>query len=194
MPIAIHIQHHETGARNPCEAREWPESKLRQIFIHELEHIRRNDFLILSLSRFICSVLWFIPVLWIVHAYLKLEQEEICDALVVEEGARPTAYARSLIDLARTARSLVLWSGIFIMKRRNTMLEKRVTSVLNMKHTRVGERAGRRKLRFLSVFTLVIAVLAITLSYAAEKTLISPDIAMKQFTGVYVNTEYVLYS
>jgi hypothetical protein len=34
------------------------------------------------------------------------------------------------------------------------------------------------------------AVLAITLSYAAEKTLISPDIAMKQFAGVYVNTEY----
>jgi len=161
MPIAIHIQYHEAG--------EWPESKLRHIIIHELEHICRNDFLILSLSRFICSVLWFIPVLWIAHAYLQLEQEEICDAFVVEEGARPTAYARYMVDLARTAHSLLLWSGIFIVKRRYTMLEKRITHVLDMKHTRIGERAGRRKLRFLSVFTLVMAVLAITVSYAAKK-------------------------
>lgn len=178
----------------PYEAKDWPKSKLRTILIHELSHIRRHDYLILFLSRFICSVLWFIPVMWVAHAYLQLEQEKICDSAAIEEGERPTVYARYMLDLARTARSLVLWSGIFIMKRRNSMLEKRVANVLVMKKSSIHKRAPLIKSNLLLILILVIAVLIITGSCATGKKIISTNKAMRQFEGVYVNTEYSGYA
>ena len=177
----------------PYEAKDWPESKRRTILIHELSHIRRHDYLLLSISRFICSVFWFIPVTWIAHAYLQLEQEKICDSVPIKEGERPTVYARYMIDLARTARSLVLWSGIFIMKRRNNMLEKRVVNVLGMKRSQFQEKASLRNSRFLSIFILIIVVLIIAGSCATGKKIISTNKAIRQFEGVYVNTEYTGY-
>jgi len=177
----------------PYEAKDWPASKRRTILIHELSHIRRHDYLILTLSRFICSVFWFIPVTWIAHAYLQLEQEKLCDSVPIEEGERPTVYARYMIDLARTARSLVLWSGIFFMKRRSNMLEKRVVNVLCMKRSLSQENTARRKSRFLSILTLILVVLVIAGSCATGKRIISNERAIRQFEGVYVNNEYSGY-
>lgn len=176
----------------PYEAKDWPKLKLRTILIHELSHIRRHDYLIITLSRFICSVFWFIPMMWIAHAYLQLEQEKLCDSAAIEEGGKPTVYARYMLDLARTARSLILWSGIFIIKRRNIMLEKRVTNVLGMKHSLIHEKASRKKSRLLSIFILFL-VLIIAASSATGKKIISTNDAMKKLEGVYINTEYSGY-
>jgi len=176
----------------PYEAIDWPKSKLRTILKHELSHIQRHDYLILSLSRFICSVLWFIPVIWIAHAHLQLEQEKICDSVAIEEGERPTVYARYMLDLARTARSLVLWSGIFIIKRRNTMLEKRLTNILGTRQSLIHEKFSRKKSNFLSILIIFI-ILIIAASSASGKKILSTDDAMKKLEGVYINTEYSGY-
>jgi bla regulator protein BlaR1 len=173
----------------PCESKNWPKTKRRAILIHELSHIRRHDFLILTLSRLICSVFWFIPVTWIAHAYMQLEQEKICDSISVEEGERPTEYARYMVDLARTARSLVLWSGIFIIKRRNNMLEKRVISILETKQESIKNKAYRSKLRYLSLMIIFVVTIMVA-SIATGKKIISRYDAITQFQGVYVNTEY----
>jgi hypothetical protein len=124
---------------------------------------------------------------------LQLEQEKICDSAAIEEGERPTVYARYMLDLARTARSLVLYYGIFIMKRRNNMLEKRVTNVLSMKRSHIHNNVARKKSRFLSIVILFIVVLIIAGSCATGKRIISTDRAMRQFEGAYVNTEYSGY-
>jgi hypothetical protein len=176
----------------PYEAKNWPESKLHTIVIHELAHIRRYDYLVLFLSRFICSVFWFIPVIWIAHAYLQLEQEKICDSVAIQKGERPTVYARFMIDFGRTARSLVLWSGIFIMKRRNKMLDKRVTSILEMKRSLIQESDSRTKLsKLIPNLILVIAVLIIAGSCATfNKTYVSSDYVLKELSGTWVNEEY----
>jgi hypothetical protein len=138
-------------------------------------------------------VFWFIPVTWIAHAFLQLEQEKICDSVPIEGGERPTVYARYMIDFARTTRSLVLWSGIFIMKRRKNILEKRVTNVLGMKRSHIQENASRKNSRFLSIMILILVVLIIAGSCATGKRIISTNRAMRQFEGAYVNTEYSGY-
>jgi bla regulator protein BlaR1 len=173
----------------PDESKNWPKKKRRAILIHELSHIRRHDFLILILSRVICSVFWFIPVTWIAHADMQLEQEKICDSISVEEGERPAEYARYMVDLARTARSLVLWSGIFIMKRRNNMLEKRVINVLETKQEPIDKKAHHSKVRFLSLMIIFAATIMVA-SLATGKKIISRYDAITQFQGVYVNSEY----
>lgn len=173
----------------PYESKTWPKKKRRSILIHELSHIRRHDFLILILSRFISSVFWFIPVIWIAHAYMQLEQEKLCDSISVKEGERPTEYARYMVDLARTARSLVLWSGIFIMKRRNNMLEKRVINILETKQEPIDKKTYRSKFRFLSLMIIFVVTIMVA-SIATGKKIISRYDAISQFQGVYVNSEY----
>jgi beta-lactamase regulating signal transducer with metallopeptidase domain len=173
----------------PYEAKDWPVKKRRTILIHELSHIRRLDYLIITLSRLICSVFCFIPVTWIAHAYMQLEQEMICDSVTIEEGERPTVYARYMIDLARTARSLVLWSGIFMMKRRNNMLEKRVANVLDMTRSKIHERASLIRSSFLPIIVLVVAIVLIAGSCATGKKALSEDDFLKSYSGTWMNPD-----
>jgi beta-lactamase regulating signal transducer with metallopeptidase domain len=174
----------------PYEAKNWPESKLHSILIHELTHIRRHDYLILSLSRFICSVFWFMPLMWIAHSCLQLEQEKICDCVAIEEGERPTLYARYIIDLARTTRSIILWSGIFIMKRRNNMLEKRVSNILEIRQSPYCKNAPLTRSKLLPILILIITVLIIAGSCATRQKVISTDEFFKTYSGTWMNTDY----
>ena len=73
------------------------------------------------------------------------------------------------------------------------MLEKRVVNVLGMKRSQFQEKASLRNSRFLSIFILIIVVLIIAGSCATGKKIISTNKAIRQFEGVYVNTEYTGY-
>jgi hypothetical protein len=171
----------------PYEAKDWAKSKRRTILIHELSHIRRNDYLILTLSHFICSVFWFIPVIWIAQIYIHGEQENLCDHVVIQKGEKPTAYARYLVDFVHTARSLIFWSAIFFEKKRNKMLEKRIKNILEMKQLPVQQRASRMKAGFIPVLTFILTVLLAVGSYAT-----GPQQSARtelQF-GIWVNSTY----
>ena len=73
------------------------------------------------------------------------------------------------------------------------MLEKRVTNVLSMKRSLIYEKASQRKSSFLSILILITIVMIIAGSCATGKKIISTDDAMKQFEGVYLNTDYEGY-
>ena len=172
----------------PYEATVWPETKLRAVLIHELAHIQRYDHSVLLFSRLVCATFWFIPVVWVAHSRLQLEQENLCDLIAIQKGERPTVYARYMVDLARTARSLVLLSGIFIMKGRKNMLMKRVTNVLNPKGSILKGGTIMKARTFVSILILVLAVLIIAGSCATEKiTYISKEY---EIYGTWVNTDY----
>ena len=84
----------------PVGAPEWPDTDLRRALIHELEHVRRADWATQLLSRVVCAVYWFHPLVWIAARRVRLELEQACDDAVVrrDEGA---AYAQQLVGLAR---------------------------------------------------------------------------------------------
>ncbi len=175
----------------PNEARNWSASKLHAILVHELAHIRRHDYLILSLSRSICFVFWFIPVTWIAHAYLQLEQEKLCDLAAVHRGERPTQYARYMIDLVRTARSLVLLDAIFIVRKKNKMLEERVTNVLNIKKSTPRKGGTTMKMRnFPVILILCLSVMIIAGGLTSTEKAISDEGFPNTYIGTWVNPDY----
>jgi beta-lactamase regulating signal transducer with metallopeptidase domain len=173
----------------PYEAIDWPESKRRTIFIHELSHIRRNDYLILSLSHFICSVFWYLPVMWIAHTYLQVEQEKLCDHVVIQKGEQPTAYAKYMVDSAHTARGLILWSAIFFKKKMNMMLESRVNNLLGMKQQLLNKRTSIVKNGFIPVLIFIFAILIAAGNFSTEQE--ESAMGEVQF-GTWVNTDYNL--
>lgn len=73
--------------------------QLESIFLHELMHIRRKDYLINLLQAFVEAVYFFNPFVWIISGLMKREREHCCDDAVVQLHGNPTAYAHALATL-----------------------------------------------------------------------------------------------
>lgn len=72
------------------------------VLAHELAHIRRGDWIFLTLSRLAVALFWFNPIVWVLHTSLCARTEEAADAAAVDQVDRQT-YARTLVDLASNA-------------------------------------------------------------------------------------------
>src|SRR5262245_25681076 len=71
----------------PVDAPAWPADELRRAIIHELEHVRRADWLSQCVARVITACYWFHPIVWSVWRQLALEAERACDDGVLSSGA-----------------------------------------------------------------------------------------------------------
>jgi uncharacterized protein (TIGR03435 family) len=84
----------------PVDAESWTGDDLTRALVHELEHIRRADWLTQCLARTVCAVYWFHPLVWMARRQLILEAECASDDAVLRY-ADAAAYADQLVDLAR---------------------------------------------------------------------------------------------
>jgi uncharacterized protein (TIGR03435 family) len=84
----------------PMESQAWTEEEVTRAIVHELEHVRRGDWLNGCLSRAVCACYWFHPLVWVAWRQLRLEAERACDDAVLRH-ADPTAYADQLVVLAQ---------------------------------------------------------------------------------------------
>lgn len=69
------------------------------ILIHELSHIRRNDYLLNLIKTAIETVLFFNPFVWMCTKLIHIEREHACDDLVVKRTGTPLTYAHALLQL-----------------------------------------------------------------------------------------------
>jgi len=69
------------------------------ILIHELEHIRRHDYLINFIQSLGETIFFFNPFVWILSAWIRNERENCCDDAVLREGYDPKLYATTLYEL-----------------------------------------------------------------------------------------------
>jgi beta-lactamase regulating signal transducer with metallopeptidase domain len=72
--------------------------QIETIFIHELAHIRRHDYIINIIQSFIEALFFFNPFIWILSGIIRREREYCCDDTVLLKG-NPLAYARALARL-----------------------------------------------------------------------------------------------
>jgi bla regulator protein BlaR1 len=122
----------------PADVHSWHPEDLHRAIVHELEHVRRGDWLTQIVARAICAGYWFHPLAWIAWRRLVLEAERACDDAVVRRSD-PAAYADQLVllaeRLAATGQPQPAMAG-----RRD--LATRVFAVLD--HSQVRGRAGTR--------------------------------------------------
>lgn len=74
--------------------------QLETIFVHELAHIKRHDYLINLIQSFLETVFFFNPFVWILSSIVRKEREYCCDDLVVQHHGDSRAYAYALTNLA----------------------------------------------------------------------------------------------
>lgn len=140
----------------PFDARDWSAAELRQALIHEVEHIRRADWLVQVAARVACDLYWFHPLVWMAARRLHLECEYACDDAVVRVSAR-ASYAQQLVSMARRLSEGVSRPALSMADRRD--LAKRVDAVLN-------DKRPRTQLRTMTVAAAAITALVVTATIA----------------------------
>ena len=73
--------------------------QLETIFLHEMTHIRRKDYLINLLQVVAEAVYFFNPSVWIISGIMKREREHCCDDAVVQLHGSVKEYAHALAAL-----------------------------------------------------------------------------------------------
>jgi bla regulator protein BlaR1 len=73
--------------------------QVETILIHELSHIRRNDYFFNLLRTVIDTILFFNPFVWLAGRLINIEREHACDDLVVKVTHTPLTYAHALLTL-----------------------------------------------------------------------------------------------
>ena len=150
----------------PTDAQTWTESDLRRALAHEIEHIRRNDWVVHMLARVVCAIYWFHPLVWMAWRRLRLDSERACDDGVLRR-ADGTAYAEQLLLLARRLNTSSA-VGLFMASR--TDLATRIAAVIDSSQRR--DRPGRlSRIATAAVVMLVLLAIAPVQAVRASATL-----------------------
>jgi len=75
--------------------------QVESILIHELAHIRRRDYLVNLLQKFVECVLFYHPAVWWVSGVVRAERENCCDDVVVKLNGDARGYAAALATLEK---------------------------------------------------------------------------------------------
>ncbi|WP_110055682.1 M56 family metallopeptidase [Chitinophaga sp. S165] len=73
--------------------------QLEAILLHELAHVKRNDYLLNIFQSIVETILFFNPFVWWISKNIRLEREHCCDDLVLASQVQPLHYAKALVAL-----------------------------------------------------------------------------------------------
>ncbi len=101
------------------------------ILLHELAHIKRNDYLLNILLCIVQSFLFFNPAIWLMKREINKYREQCCDDLVLDKTQHKLAYAHALL-LIEESRSTQLTLSLASNGKKYTLLN-RIKRIINMK-------------------------------------------------------------
>jgi uncharacterized protein (TIGR03435 family) len=160
----------------PLDVRTWCDDDVRRALTHELEHVRRNDWITLCLARIVCAAYWFHPLVWIAKRQLCVNAERACDDAVLRDS-HALGYADQLVTLAertlgRTRRPLLAMAN-------RSDLSVRVHAVLDIRQQRGPAGVGARMTVAIAAAASVVLLSPLqTVATALEQT---PSVARPQF-------------
>lgn len=123
------------------------------ILIHELAHIKRNDYLLNILLATIRSFLFFNPAIWLMEREISKYRELCCDDLVLEQTQNNLTYAHALLLIEQyrnQSLNLILASN----GTKYTLLN-RIKRITNMK---TNDNSPQNKLVVLLLATIIIGI------------------------------------
>ena len=104
--------------------------QVEAIILHELYHIKRNDYLLNLLVAFTDIILFFNPFAQLLSATIRREREHSCDDIVLQFRYDATEYARALLTLEQNRCALAPALTIAATGKNHTLLLNRVKRML----------------------------------------------------------------
>lgn len=113
----------------PTAAKQWDDDALGRAIRHELEHVRREDWLLQLLARVVVALYWPHPLVWAAWRRFCFEAERACDDAVVGAYSGAEEYAGQLVSLARSTRHFSTIPALGMASR--SKLSARVAALLD---------------------------------------------------------------
>ncbi|WP_342646305.1 M56 family metallopeptidase [Mucilaginibacter sp. CSA2-8R] len=82
--------------------------QIESILLHELAHIKRNDYLINYIQQVFTGLLFFNPFVILLNRTIAAERENCCDDVVIGITEQPLTYAQALLNLQQAAQPIRL--------------------------------------------------------------------------------------
>lgn len=123
----------------PQDFLNWSSIDRESVLLHEFAHLYRRDLLWHTVLGVASAIWWFQPLCWLAARHARLESERACDELVLDHGLQPSAYASSLLLVARQSRLRSAWSISLPVADLGT-LEQRIESILQARTIRPSSR------------------------------------------------------
>ncbi len=151
----------------PAGSQNWPENKREVVILHELSHIKRNDFLTNMVSQIVCVFYWFNPLIWLAAKKLRAEQEKACDDRVLAEGMKNRDYAIVLLEIARSLPRIKQFKHVLVSMPQESELKIRLKHILSgdIRRNRI---TGVKTL--IPIITLILFIVPFSLAEFYEKT------------------------
>jgi beta-lactamase regulating signal transducer with metallopeptidase domain/uncharacterized GH25 family protein/thiol-disulfide isomerase/thioredoxin len=152
----------------PSDADSWSLERKKHVLLHELAHVQRRDVLTQSIAGLGCALHWFNPLAWGGASEMKRLREIACDDAVVTHTSKPSSYAQTLLDVAKSYRCRQHISAVAMARTAN--VESRIGAILDA--TRRRASLSKRSARIIGVAGLVLSTLIGSLqlsSRAAEQ-------------------------
>ncbi|MDB4999609.1 MAG: blaR1 2 [Mucilaginibacter sp.] len=138
------------------------EEEIEAILMHELAHIKRNDYLVNLAQQVITSLLFFNPCVLLINKIIGEERENCCDDLVVDTTQNPVIYAKALFKLEQT-RQNELQLALAVTGKKYHLLNR-------------IERIMKTKKQTISIRPTLVAMLILTIGVGCM-ALLNPEIA-----------------
>lgn len=140
----------------PARASSWDSERREVVLAHELAHVAARDPQRHLLARVAVSLYWFHPLAWFAARQATAAREEACDERVLALGARPSTYARVLVELAESMEAPPRTLAALPIVHRS-LLEARVMAILNRSPHPLRARYGWLPVFGVTALTAIIA-------------------------------------
>lgn len=155
--------------------------QIETIFIHELAHVRRHDYIINVIQSFIEAIYFFNPFVWSISNLIRREREYCCDDMVVKNYGSALAYARALTQLEEVRLTKSAFA-LALAENKNQLLNR----IKRIMENSAKNYSGREK--------MIPAVLAVIGLISASWLTISSDsqIAGKEYNQSRIATDTII--
>jgi beta-lactamase regulating signal transducer with metallopeptidase domain len=159
----------------PFAARAWSADALTRALRHELEHIRREDWLLQLIARAAVALYWLHPLVWVAWRRFCLEAERACDDAVVDACEAPDVYAGQLVALAREVRRMTAIPALGMASR--SRLSLRISAILDPLQPRGRSSRAAATATLVVAFALLVSLAPAQLVAAAAQIVVPIDAA-----------------
>lgn len=130
------------------------------ILLHELAHLKRNDYLFNIIQSILETFLFFNPAAWILSGIIRNEREHCCDDFVIAHTSQSMPYAHALLVL-ETKKQAILVHSLAATGPSHASLFNRIKRIVDMNHS------TKRPQRTLAILAVLLLIAATTCFYTA---------------------------
>ena len=104
-----------------------PPAHVEAILLHELAHVRRHDYLVNLLQRFVEGLFFYHPAVWWISNVIRAERENCCDdvAVAVSGDAHGYASALAVLEVSRQSMAMAATGGSVAMRIQRLLYPKK---------------------------------------------------------------------